>query len=326
MLYGAWAEVDPLAALTHAVRLGPAGEAARQEALRSWAGYEPSAAAEWFKANKARFSLEPRIGDASGAATERMNAASVIGRAWARQDAEAALSWASSLEGDFHRSVDAVIREIAKNDPHEAVRLAGGLESGGSVKTREAIAMQWGATDFDATDAWIRTLPAAEQDGLRSRAISALSLTDPQAAALAFDGIPDGESKERGVVDLVKNWAAKDFREAERWLGTQQSDTVKKAGIESLIAEVSATDPAAAKTLLDSVAPGIVKDGALASYIRSSAPDRPESLLVLVDGISNDADRWQSLALVMSRWKEVDPKAAELYLQQNFSEGRKITR
>jgi hypothetical protein len=322
MLYGAWAEVDPLAALSHAGRMGPAGEAARQEVLRSWANYEPSAAAEWFKTNKARFSPEQRTGDASGAATERMNAASVIGRAWARQDAEAALSWASSLEGDFHRSVDAVISEIAKGDPTEAVRLAGGLESGGSARTREVIAIQWAAVDFAATDAWIRTLPAAEQAGLRSRAISALSVTDPQAAARAFDALPDGEGKERGVADLVKSWASKDFHEAERWLSAQESDSVKKSGIESLIAEITATDPSAARTLLDSVAPGIVKDGALASYIRSSAPARPESLLVLVDGISNDADRWQSLAWVMSRWKEEDPKAAELYLQQNFSENK----
>jgi len=326
MLYGAWAEIDPLGAMSHAGRLGSAGEAARQEVLRSWAGNDPSAAAEWFKTNKARFSQELRTGEASGAATERMNAASVIGRAWASQDAEAALSWASSLPGDFQRSVDAVISEIAKSDPQEAVRLAGSLESGGSLQTREAIALQWGATDYAAADAWIRTLPAKDQERLRSRAISALSLTDPQAAAMAFDGMRDGAGKERGVADLVRNWAAKDFQEAERWLSAQQSDTVKKAGIESLIAEVSTTDPAAARSLLDSVAPGIVKDGALASYIRSSAPDRPESLLVLVDSISNDADRWQTLAWVMSRWKEEDPQAAESYLQQNFSGGRKIMR
>lgn len=320
LLYGAWAEVDPLAALSHARRMGPAGEAARRQVLQGWASYAPAAAAEWFQENKAQFSPEQPPGNGSGAATERMNAAAVIGRAWAKEDASAALAWATSLDGDFARSVDAVISEVAREDPRKAVRLADGLESGGGTKAREAIATQWGSTDFAAANSWIKTLPSAEQDLMRSRALSALAVSDPRAAAKEFDQMSDGADKERGVAELMKNWGAGDFHEAERWLAVQESDSVKKAGIESLIAEVSVADSASAKVIIDSVTPGPARDGALAAYIRSSAPNQPQSLLVLVDGISNDADRWQSLAWVMSRWKQEDPEAAESYLKENFSD------
>ena len=77
-------------------------------------------------------------------------------------------------------------------------------------------------------------------------------------------------------------------------------------------------NPAGARGLLDSLEPGAARDGAAVAYIRFSTGGKPEELLDLASSLTNDADRGQSIACVISRWKQVDNDAAERYIVENF--------
>lgn len=314
LLFARWGEVDPLAAMAQARAYGAAGEAARCEVLKSWSNGDPHAAAEWF----ARHAGEFPAGQQGRSVSERGTASSVIARAWARQDPEAALAWAGSQGPEAGRSISAVLGETAVDNPALAIRLTRSADPSVVKLAHGEIAWQWASRDFPAAKRWIRTLPADQQDGPMAKAISSLAITDPEHAAQQLNSMPEGGDRERAVEIVVRHLAKEDTGAAERWLDSQASDTARRAGAISLVSAMAVENPARARGLLDSLEPGAARDGAAVAYIRSAPGGNPEELLELADSLANDADRGQSIAFVISRWKQEDMDAAERYIVENF--------
>jgi hypothetical protein len=240
---------------------------------------------------------------------------------WARQDPEAALAWAASLGADAGRSISAVLGETAVENPGLAIRLTELTDPSVVRLAQGEIARQWAGRDFPAAERWIRTLPADQQDGAMAKAIASLSIRDPEHAATQLDSMPEGADRERAVEIVMRHLATEDTGAAERWLDAQTSDTARRAGAISLVSAMAAENPAGARALLDSLEPGAARDGAAAAYIRSSPDGGPEELLELARSLTNDADRGQSIAFVVNRWKQEDNEAAERYIVENFGDG-----
>lgn len=314
LLFARWGEVDPLAALAQANAYGVAGEAARCEVLKSWSTNDPHAAADWFGRNAGQFT-----GVQQGkSVSEREIASSSVARVWAKQDPQAALAWAASRGPEAARAVGAVLGETVLEDPALAIRLAESADVSLLKPASGEIAWQWAGKDFSAAEKWIRTLPADCQDSAMAKAISSLSLSDPEKAARQLDTMRDGVERERAVGIVMRQLAKEDPAVAERWLDSQASDTARRAGAVSLVSAMAVEDPAGARGLLDVLQPGPARDGAAAAYIRSASAARPEDLLELASGLSNDADRGQSIALIITRWRQEDAEAAERYILGNF--------
>lgn len=317
LLFSRWGEVDPLAAMAQAMAYGVAGEAARCEVLKSWSNGDPRAAAEWFARHAGEFSA----GQQGRSVSERGAASSVIARVWARQDPEAALAWAGSQGREAGRAISTVLGETAVENPALAVRLAERADPSVVRLAQGEIARQWAGRDFPAAERWIRTLPADQQDGAMVKAIASLSIRDPEHAATQLDSMPEGADRERAVEIVMRHLATEDTGAAERWLDAQTSDTARRAGAISLVSAMAAENPAGARALLNSLEPGAARDGAAAAYIRSSPDGGPEELLELARSLTNDADRGQSIAFVVNRWKQEDNEAAERYIVENFGDG-----
>lgn len=314
LLFARWGEVDPLAALAQANLYGVAGEAARCEVLKSWSTNDPRAAADWFVKNTGQFAgVQP-----GRSVSEREIASSAVARAWAKQDPEAALAWAVTRGPEAARCVGSVLGETAVENPALAIRLAESADASVLKSASGEIAWQWASMDFSAAEKWIRTLPSDCQNAAMARAIGSLSLSDPEKAARQLDSLPDGAERERAVGLVMRQLAKEDTAVAERWLESQPSDAARRAGAIGLVTAMAADDPAGARGLLDVLQPGPARDGAAAAYIRSASSVKPEDLLEIAGGLSNDADRGQSIALIITRWKQEDGEAAERYIMENF--------
>ncbi|RYD38058.1 MAG: hypothetical protein EOP87_02295 [Verrucomicrobiaceae bacterium] len=314
LLFARWGEVGPLAALARARAMGIAGEAARWEALKGWSKGDPRAAADWFAKNAGQFAgAQP-----GRSVSEREMASSVIARAWARQDPEAALAWAATLGPEAGRSMSSIFGETAIENPSLAIRLAEASDPSLTAAAFSEIAWQWAAKDFPAAEQWIRTLPADRQDAAMARAITSLALSDPEKAAARLDSMPEGLERERSVGIVMRQLANEDTAAAERWLGSQSTDTARRSGAISLVSAMAIENPAGARNLLEILPSGPARDGAAAAYIRSSSSGTPEELLKIAGGLTNDADRGQSIALIITRWKQQDAEAAERYIMENF--------
>src|SRR5690606_9072733 len=103
--------------------MGFAAVFVRPTILQSWASVDPENAAKYYSENPREFSM---MGGGRG-----QNGAASIAAEWAKQDPQAALAWASSLNGDDkNRAMTSVVREVALEDPKKAAELAQGMAPG----------------------------------------------------------------------------------------------------------------------------------------------------------------------------------------------------
>jgi len=140
---------------------------------------------------------------------------------WAAQDAEAALSWASSLEepGTRRSARSSVCLAVAEKDPHRAVMLALGPgaedDDGGLL---ECLTMQWCEKDPKTVLDWAGGQPPGEwRERLLARVSFVLSKTDPAAAAQLVSGLEPGTVQNEAAMAVLHQWALKDSAAALRW-------------------------------------------------------------------------------------------------------------
>lgn len=316
LLYARWAEMDPLDAMAHARSLGAAGESARRAALESWAGYAPEAAAKYFAAHSVDFLTSPGSVAGGEPAAGRDLAAALLARSWARQDPDAAFLWASTTGQGGSRAMIAALGETARTNPALAAELAGSIDGNDRTKAYAEIATRWGTLDFRQAEKWIQGLPADHQGAIMAKAIAGLSIRDPQAAARHLDAMDAGTTRDLAVPELIRNWVGKDSSAAIDWLTSQPDEQARRYGMPYLVSVLTVQDSAGALDFVKSLPKGRVQDAGMAAYIRSDTSTSPPDLLHLTEGITDDADRGQSIAVIVSRWQIEDAAAASDYMRK----------
>jgi hypothetical protein len=159
--------------------------------------------------------------------------------AWAAQDAEAALSWVTSLEDPPARrsARSTVCFALAEKDPRRAVvlALAHGADEEDEGGLLECLTMQWCEKETaDAVD-WAREQPPGEwRERLLSRASYVLSKSDPAAAAHLVSGLEPGTVQDEAAMAVLHQWALQDSSAALKWAEGFSQPTLRERALEEI--------------------------------------------------------------------------------------------
>jgi len=313
LLFGRWAETDPLAAMAYSDKMGMAGMFAKPTILQGWASTDPENAAKYFVEHPREFAMMgmgPMSGGRNGG-----GGASVIASEWAKSNPEAALAWAQTLKGtDKDQAMAAVVREMAMTSPQKAVQLAATMEGEAKTSAFESIASQWGAKNFSEAEAWIKTLPADQQDAAMASAIRSLANKDPQLASQKVAAMADGDAKSRAISEIVDSWSRENPKDAAAWLSSQGTDTNSRA-MRDLIGNWARQDDAGALAYLAAQPAGETRDQATQSYVWSNRSSDPKAVITLAESITNENDRQRAVGVAAMQWMRTDPEAAKAYIQ-----------
>jgi hypothetical protein len=318
LLFGRWAEVDPTAAMSFSNTMGFAGMFVRPTILQSWASTDPENAARYYAQNPREFAMMGMMGGGRGPMGGQ-GGASIIASEWARQDPAAALAWASSLTTEKSQAMSAVVGEVAKTDPAKAASMLSTMSGTDLGDAYRSVATQYGASDFSAAQAWIRTLPTDQQAEALASAIGGLSNKDPEAAAKQLALMQEGDAKNGVVGEVIGDWARVNPTAAAELLKKQTDEGAQREGMRQLMSSWVSQNPTAALQYANSYEAGPVRDSALQSYVWSNQTGAPADLVKVAETISDEGDRNRTIGIATSRWMREDEASAKAYIQQSTS-------
>ena len=181
---------------------------------------------------------------------------------WAQTDPQAALNWASTMNGIPSRSVVVAVSDLAEQNPQAAIAFATGITN---PKDRlgyfNAIATAWGQNDPAAALQWVEGFPSTStHDAAVASILADLSHTDPKSAIGALDRIEDPTARDNATKDIGLNWGQQDMPGALAWLQSNvASGTATAASISAsrtLFGNWANADPNAAASYLETIPTG----------------------------------------------------------------------
>jgi len=313
LLFARWAELDPYGAMEYSNSMGIRGAFVRPTILQSWASVDPENAARYYTANPGEFMLM-NIGRGMPGG---QGPAEIIATEWARQDPQSALKWASSLTSGKAEAISSVLGELAKSDPEKAATMLNQLDPEDRANAYSVIAGRYAARDFNAAEAWIRTLPQERQPEALAAAIEGLAASSPAAALAQLDRMPDGDAKDGIIPTVVGPLARTDPQAAANLIQSQVDPNLRRESMRNLMPAWTSKDPAAALAFANSQERGPVYDTAMASFVTSNNTGNPAEMMRLAETIGNERERAWSVGFTAQRWMQSDADAAREHIQQS---------
>lgn len=313
LLFGRWAELDPTAAMGFSGSMGFGGMFVKPTILQGWASVDPAAAAAYLAANPREFSMMGYGGPGGG-----RGGVSIIGAEWARQNPAAAMAWASSLGEERNDAISAVVGEVAKLDPAKASKMLAGLSGENFTEAFRNVARSYGAKNFQEAQAWIKSLPADQQNEAMAAAIGGLSSDDEaRQAAVQVRLMSDGAAKDRAVAEVAGDMARDDPKSAADFLKEQGSDEAMRLGMRELMSTWVNKDAPNALAYAFALEAGDVRDSALQTYVMSSTAADPSQVILVAENIQDEGERIRSMSIAAVRWMREDADAARDYVEQS---------
>lgn len=317
ILFGAWAEVSPFDAMEHAnTQMGQAGMFVRPTILQSWAASDPRGAADYYSTNKSQFAMmgmfggRGRGGMSSGAAT--------IAGEWAKQDPEAALSWAKSLEGsDSGQAVSKALAQIATTDPLKASQMTAGLEGSALGEANSSIAREWASKDWSATESWINGLPQDQQGNAMGAAIRTLASEDPRLAGTKALQMTEGDARNEAVESVAEAMGRENPAAAISWVMENGTEDSQRESMRDVMGNWASKDPVAARTWVSEQPAGPVRDAAASSYVMSDNTGNGADQITIAESITDERTRGWTVGVAAVRWMGQDKEAATSYIQSS---------
>lgn len=233
MLLTAWAQADPMAALTYAKANTRSGFATNT-ILASWAATDPDAAIRWAEANHTGTEANPYF-------------ASII-RTLGATDPAKATSLLTGMERSPERgeALDALLPHIVAQGGDAARTWISNLtdeslRNGSMMRAAEQLAQ----TDPKATADWLLANPG---DATKRTLDNVLGVwaSNNQAAALAyFEALPRGEDRSNALRGVISAVASQDAAAAAKMLDRYTGDVTDSA-IQSFVWHSFGSDPALA--------------------------------------------------------------------------------
>jgi hypothetical protein len=313
LLFGRWAELDPTAAMGFSGSMGFGGMFVKPTILQGWASVDPAGAAAYLAANPREFSMMGYGGPAGG-----RGGVSIIGAEWARQSPAAAMAWASSLGEGRTEAISAVVGEVAKLDPAKASKMLAGMSGEDFTEAFRSVARSYGAKNFEDAQAWIKSLPAGQQDEALASAIVGLSSDDAAAAAAAqVKLMSQGAAKDRAVAEVVGDIARDDPKYAADFLQDQGGDDAKRLSMRELMSSWVNKDAPNALAYAFALEAGDVQDSALQAYVMANTAADPSQVILVAENILDEGERIRSMSIAATRWMREDAAAAKVYVEQS---------
>lgn len=310
LLFSRWAETDPEAALGQSRQMGfPEMFMARAGVVSGWAASNPEGLAQQYTSNPGDFRMGPG-GRGSG------DTVSMIAGEWAKQNPEAALKWARSLEGrESGDAISGVFNELAQEDPRGALKMAEALSDEERGEAFESIAESWAITDYAGVDSWINGLSGEEQLEARFAAIDSLAEVSPAQAARETGKLPAGEERDDLVAEVSREWARQDAGAAFDWLTSSGSEEAVEEGIGRVAGALARENPERVLEYIDSQDEGEMRDNAVQGYVYGNQGAAPAETIKLAETISGEESRRRAVTRVAYDWAREDPAAVIQYLE-----------
>ena len=315
LLFSRWAENDPKGSWERSQQMGfPEMFMARAGAVSGWAASNPEALAQEYSNNPDEFGMGP------GGRGQGDTAAMIAGE-WAKQNPEAALKWAQTLdEREAADAISGVFNELSQQDPQEALRMAATLDDNARGDAYESIAASWAISDYAAADQWINSLSEG-QGKVRFAAIESLANASPSQAARETTKLPAGEERDELVAEVSREWARQDAPAAFEWLTESGSEGAVEEGIGRVVGALSREDPERVLDYIDSQDAGEVRDNAVQGYVYGNRDAPVAEKIRLAETISGEDDRQRAVTRVAYEWAREDPEATLQYLETTDSIG-----
>ena len=315
LLFSRWAENDPKGSWERSQQMGfPEMFMARAGAVSGWAASNPEALAQEYSNNPDEFGMGP-------GGRGRGDTAAMIAGEWAKQNPEAALKWAQTLdEREAADAISGVFNELSQQDPQEALRMAATLDDNARGDAYESIAASWAISDYAAADQWINSLSEG-QGKVRFAAIESLANASPSQAARETTKLPAGEERDDLVAEVSREWARQDAPAAFEWLTESGSEGAVEEGIGRVVGALSREDPERVLDYIDSQDAGEVRDNAVQGYVYGNRDAPAAETIRLAETISGEDDRQRAVTRVAYEWAREDPEATLQYLETTDSIG-----
>ena len=315
LLFSRWAENDPKGSWERSQQMGfPEMFMARAGAVSGWAASNPEALAQEYSNNPDEFGMGP-------GGRGRGDTAAMIAGEWAKQNPEAALKWAQTLDDrEAADAISGVFNELSQQDPQEALRMAATLDDNARGDAYESIAASWAISDYAAADQWINSLSEG-QGKVRFAAIESLANASPSQAARENTKLPAVEERDELVAEVSREWARQDAPAAFEWLTESGSEGAVEEGIGRVVGALSREDPERVLDYIDSQDAGEVRDNAVQGYVYGNRDAPAAETIRLAETISGEDDRQRAVTRVAYEWAREDPEATLQYLETTDSIG-----
>lgn len=240
--------------------------------------------------------------------------------AWARLDANAAVSWLRDQPDDElkPRLTSNVGFEIAQTKPERAVAVAEMLPSGRDRwLLLSAIGQTWVAVDSKAAMTWAGQLPAGEP---RDAALAGVDtgLGVPQRRRIAgVPGTRSGASRTRGGAGAMISLPDVNSPAFTAWLATQPAGLSKDEAILEYVRQRAALEPQTVGQWLTTLPGGATTDRAKELYIENVVPTAPAEAARWLRSMPRSDRTDAMMESTAKRWLQTNPESAELWLRDS---------
>ena len=311
LLLAKWTQENPDAALASLSSAG--GKQAYSDAgtvLGTLAAMDPAKAAAWLSNSDNPILRQPWM---SGLLAQS------VAEQWARQDPDAALEWASTLDPEQQvGAYSGIINNILESDPQRAAALAMSLDSSDRPKLLGQIAEAWAARDPAEAVAWANTLSGGDREGSLQEALGSWAASDPSRAAAYVDQLPEQERADF-VGDVARNWAEQAPADAAAWLGNQPEGESKAGVMGHVMWNWTTTDPEAAANWLGEQPAGPSYDNGVTGLAKAAAHAYEDAATAVnwASTIENQDLRNRMTQHTLGVWSRQDEGAAQSWANEN---------
>ena len=331
IVYARYAELDPLAAVDHALEQGADAEEMVRRVFMAWAKHDVEAALAHVNTLQGRLrqgavtgvlavseDLDPARRQAV-AATFSLEEALAVMDGLEHFDSDPAIAWQQALDTQSPRARAQQLFQIGRRwveqDPAQALAAAMDLRAGGMLGDVAAFLLEhWVAKDAgDALD-WLLAQP---QSPMRTRMLgvvaSTVAETRPQDA-LALAQTLDGSDRQEVIQAALQAWAQTDAAAAMAALRELDDAGLSQEAHYSILAQWSRVDPNAAFEWALTQKTSLGNAHLAAMPLQQIARDNPEEALRLAEKLTG-MPKQGALASVLGVWADSDPRAAAEWLE-----------
>lgn len=276
--------------------------------LSALSAYDPRRAADWLQEPNNAFGFYPKLGHIL---------AGTIAREWARQDLDAALSWAKELPTQQQTGAYAgILKPLAAVDPEQASSLAITLEdSNARHYLVSEIAETWALSSPLDTLNWANSLTSQDRQEATLSALYTWAQDQPREVASYLDSQPEVQAEFLPL--LSDSWSRRQPLEAADWIISKPGSSHRNTAIRKALWNWTTQNPSSAADWIDAQPSGSARDHAIAGFTTAAAEFNPSTALEWTGKISNLELRKEFKKRTLESWTKRDPKGAETWLKQH---------
>ena len=245
----------------------------------SWGQTDPQAALEWVQALDSH--------------EQRMGTNSVLD-AWARKDADSAISWAEeNFEGEENPYFIGIIHGLAEANLFKATDLMTSLPYG-RVRGRAAsivMGKAWQMGEGVALHLADNLPEGSVQNFAFGEVAEKIAREDIDRAVEWVDNMEDSEIKITASENIARAWAKENPDAASKWVSAMPEGQVRMESMEKVVSVWAKQDPVATAEWLNEFPSSELMDQPITAFVREVALKDPENALTWAQSIVDDEKR-----------------------------------